>query len=105
MQPMAGSKPGLERWVVYFDGKDLDLKDYRGAIKAQKSTAEIEEKLREQSKERYLEFEKKLKGFDAVVVDRWFLTPAVTVEISSGAVGTLRTLPGVQRIEPDRLIE
>ena len=91
--------------MVHFDSKDLDLASYRDAQANGKDTTEIEALLRERAKERYKLFEEKLKGFEGRIVDYWFLTAAVTVEVSSGVLGTLRTLPGVVRIEPDRLLE
>jgi hypothetical protein len=105
VQAIQGSLPGSERWVVYFDSKELDLTAYRNAQAKGEDTAQIETMLRESAKERYKEFEAKLKGFEGRIVDTWFLTEAVTIEVASGALGTLRTLPGVVKIEPDRLIE
>ena len=104
-QAIPGSKTGSERWVVYFGNGDVDLTAYRAARAEGKSTESIEEDLRAKAKERYKEFESKLAGFDGTVVDYWYLTPAVTVEIPSGARGTLKTLPGVTEIKPDQWID
>lgn len=100
-----GAKVGSERWVVFFDENAVDLSAYRTAQKEKADTTKIEAQLRADAKERYKDFEAKLAGFDGIIVDYWYLTSAVTVEIPSGARGTLKTLPGVTGIKPDQWLD
>jgi hypothetical protein len=102
---LTGQRDGSERWVVFFADDPLDLTAYRSAQKAGAGVREAEEALRDQAAARRKEFAKNLKDLEGVVIEHWYLTNAVTVEIPSGNVGSLRHMAGIKEIRPDRLIE
>jgi hypothetical protein len=102
---LGGQREGTERWVVHFADEPLDLTAYRAAQKAGAGVREAEEALREQAVARRKDFAKNLKDLEGVVVEHWYMTNAVTVEIPSGNVGSLRHMAGIKEIRADRLIE
>lgn len=103
---LPGSRADLERWVVYLKGEGPDLTEYKKALKEtpEKIPAIVEE-LRKEAARARASFVQRLATLDARVVDHWYLTNAVTVEVPAGNVETLKLLDSVERIEPDRLLE
>lgn len=101
-QAPVGSRPELERWVVHLaedlpdDGVYRDAQDKGGEAVAAASDA-----LRQEAKQKRLAFGQRLSDLGGRIVDHWFLTPAVTVELPGGNVPTLRVLEGVTRVEPE----
>lgn len=105
-EPLAGSRPELERWVVHLKSAPPDPAPYHEALKASpEKAAEEAEKLREQAIRARTDFTQRLKDLGGQVVDHWWLTSAVTVEIPSGNVPTLKLLDEVERIAPDHLLD
>lgn len=103
---LAGAGDNTLRFIVYFDEKaGADLSAYRKAVAAGKDTAEIEAGLREEAKKRHKEFTKQLETFRGEVVEYWFLTNAVTVELPGVNGANLQNIEGVVRVEPDRLLK
>ncbi len=104
-EAIKGSSPGTERWVVLFEGDAPDLTDYKKAQATGKGLAAAEAKLRADAQTRHKGFEKGLKELEGKVVERWWMTNAVTVELPSGNVGSLQHMDGVAEVKPDTLVE
>lgn len=105
-QPLAGSRPELERWVVHLKGEPPDPAPYREALeKSPEQVPEIAEKLRQKAMQARAGFVQRIADLGGRVVDHWWLTNAVTVEIPGGNVPTLKVLDEVERVEPDRLLD
>lgn len=102
---LPGQRDGTERWIVYFADEGPDLAEYRKAIAARSGVDAAEAKLRADALERRREFAKSLKELEGTIVEHWFLTNAVTVEVPSGNVGSLKHMAGIAKTAPDRLIE
>lgn len=103
-----GATTGTERWVVTFQatpqGKK-DLEAYRAALKkspqaARASAAEA----RKNAIEARRSIDGALKSFGARIVDHWWMTNSITVEIPAGNAASLRALPGVVSAKPDALL-
>ena len=103
--PMPGAKPGTQRWVVHLVGDAPDLVAYRAARGKGEGVETAEDALRKAARDRAKPLRQSLKGLDGKIVDYWWMTNAVTVEVPEGAVGTLKGLDGVDRIVPDQLLE
>lgn len=100
--PLAGARPGTQRFVVFLAGDAPDATAYREALQDDPSAAPpLAEALRQQAVTQRRAFLQALRAYDGVVVDHWWLTNAVTVEIPSGNAMSLTAIDGVLRVEPD----
>lgn len=103
-EPLPGARPGTQRFVVYLAGDAPDATAYRAALQDDPSTAPpLAEELRQQAVAQRRGFLQALRAYDGVVVDHWWLTNAVTVEIPSGNAMSLTAIDGVLKVEPDVL--
>lgn len=102
--PLPGARPGTQRFVVYLAGDGPDATAYRAALQDDPSTApSLAEALRQQAVAQRRGFLQALRAYDGVVVDHWWLTNAVTVEIPAGNAMSLTAIDGVLKVEPDIL--
>ena len=90
--------------MVYFTGELAGVEAYRKARAAGESTVDLQKKLQADAKAGRAAFVKTLGEVNGKVVEHWWLTNAVTVEVPAGAVSALKTMAGVSRVEPDRLL-
>lgn len=103
VQPLEGSQPGSLRYVVYLTGEPPDLTEYKKALAdSPGDVPTIVDGLRKNAEFRRKGFEQTLKAFGGRVVDHWYLTNAVTVEIPANAAASLPALDGVERVVPDQ---
>ncbi|MFZ9889792.1 MAG: hypothetical protein ACO3JL_20035 [Myxococcota bacterium] len=103
-EPLAGARPGTQRFVVYLAGDPPDASAYRAALKDDPSSAPpLAEALRAQAEAQRRGFQQALRAYNGVVVDHWWLTNAVTVEIPTVNAASLTAIDGVVRVEPDVL--
>lgn len=104
--PLAGSKPGTQRYLVHLQGAPPDAAAYHEALEEDPAKAvEIAEGLRQSVVEGRKKFVQALKAYDGRVVDHWWLTNAVTVEIPAGNALSLGAIDGVVKVEPDQLLD
>ncbi len=100
-----GTKDGTERWIVYLEGEGPDLGAYREAAKkGPEAQAEVAAKMKAETKAKHAPFVKMLAERGGTVVEHWWMTNAVTVEIPEGTSDAVREFEGVQRIAPDTLL-
>ena len=105
IQPLAGSKPGSQRYVVHLQGPPPDASAYHEALKDDPSKApEIAATLKESAAASRKKLVQALRAYDGRVVDHWWLTNAVTVEIPAGNALSLTAIDGVVKVEPDQLL-
>ena len=105
IQPLAGSKPGTVRYVVHLQGDPPDASAYREALaKDPAKAAQLAEELKMAAALNRKKLVQALKAYDGRVVDHWFLTNAVTVEIPAGNALSLTAIDGVTKVEPDQLL-
>ena len=101
---LSGTAPGLERWVVYFEGEP-DLSGYREAVEeGPKAARAYAKKKREEAKARLAKVAEQLRSIQGNIVDYWWMANAITVEIPAGNVESLKVLPGVKEVRPDKLL-
>ncbi len=97
---------GRERWIVAFDGGDGDLGAYRELLKDgddDKADA-FAEKARAKLKQAHSDVEGQVVALGGQVVEVWWMSNAITVEIEPGKVESLRALVGklgVKSVTPD----
>jgi hypothetical protein len=95
---------GRERWVVQFDGPDKDLAEYRALPKESDRDA-YAEKQRARLKDAHADVQSQVESScGGKVVEVWWMSNAMTVEIEPGKVETLRELVnklGVKSVSPD----
>jgi hypothetical protein len=102
---MLGSE-GRERWVVTFDGKEPDLSEYKGLIAdAPDEVESYAAKRRAQLSHDHADFEAQVQALDGKVVERWWMSNALTIEVKPEGVPTLRGFPGVKSMTPDVPLE
>jgi hypothetical protein len=100
-----GAAENSERYVVYLKGEGPDLTEYRKALSDEPDKVpEIVAALREDAERRHKKFEKALRALSGTIVDHWYLTNAVTVEIPKESAPTLKITDGVLRVEPDTIL-
>jgi hypothetical protein len=104
-KPLEGSTPGMQRYVVYFGSGGPDLTAYRAAVENEpEKVGELVDKMRAEAKAARMKFVQKLKAYDGRVVDYWWMSNAVTVEIPAGNAASLHVIEDVKRVEPDKLL-
>lgn len=96
---------GRERYVVVFDATAPDLADYRALLKDKPDDAEAyAEKMRAKLHQDHADFEASLSTVNGRVVERWWMSNALTVEVEATGVPTLQKAPGVKSVTPDALL-
>ena len=97
---------GKERWVVTLEGEPPDLAEYRALLRDNPKAAEpYVAKMRDSLMSGRTEFEGFLTSVDGRVVERWWMSNAVTVEVPASAVETLKKQAGVKQLAPDVTLE
>lgn len=105
VQPLAGSNQGMVRYVVHLKGDPPDASAYRAALAEDPAkAAALAEELKQVAADGRKKLVQALRAYDGRVVDHWFLTNAVTVEIPEGNALSLQAIDGVERVEPDQLL-
>lgn len=107
----AGGKPtlgadGRERWVVTLEGEPPDLAEYRTLVRDNPKAADpYVAKMRDSLMSGRTELEGFLTSVDGRVVERWWMSNAITVEVPASAVESLKKQAGVKRLAPDLTLE
>jgi hypothetical protein len=93
---------GKPRWVVTFDGPEPDLAEYRALLKEKPDEADaLAEKMRKKLEHDHAEFETQLQSLGGRIVERWWMSNAMTVELDASAMPSLKAQPGVESISED----
>ena len=104
--PLPGKVDGTERWVVYLKGAPADLSEFRAAAKkSPEAKATATAAARAAASEGHAAFASRLAEMGGEVVEHWWMTHAVTVQIPAGTSENLSQLEGVERIAPDVLLK
>lgn len=104
-KPTAGAD-GKERWVVTLDGEAPDLSEYRALSRDNpKAVAPYVEKMRQNLMAGRTDLDTFLTSVDGRVVERWWMSNAVTVEVPASAVESLKKQPGVKQLAADQTLE
>lgn len=97
---------GRERWIVTFEGNEPDLGEYRALMKDKPDEAEAyAEKMRRKLEADHEDLTKTLESLNGRIVERWWMSGAVTVEIEAGKAPSLEKVAGVKSIAPDTPLE
>ncbi len=105
-QPLPGSQPKQERWIVAFKDDGPDLAAYRKAVKEDPAAAPaLVASLREQQKKAHADFAGTVDSVSGKVVDWWWMSNAATIEIDPSALPTIKKADSVKSVSPDRLLE
>lgn len=104
-KPTAGAD-GRERWVLSFEGEAPDLSEYRTLLQENpKAAGPYETQMRDQLMRGRTELDAFLGSVEGRVVERWWMSNAVTVEVPASAVESLKKQPGVKSVTPDPTLE
>jgi hypothetical protein len=96
---------GRERWVVTFDGAAPDLAEYRKLLADDPSAVPAYVvKMRDRQAQAHPELEESLTALGGRVVDRWWMSNQVTIELPATGVASVQTVPGVKAMVPDALL-
>ncbi len=105
VKPATGSD-GRERWVVALEGEPPDLTEYRALSRDNPgAVAPYVDKMRQSLMAGRTELDTFLTSVDGQVVERWWMSNAVTVEVPASAVESLKKQAGVKQIAPDLTLE
>ncbi len=97
---------GKERWVVTLAGEPPDLAEYRALLHDNPNAVEpYVSKMRDGLMNGRTELEGFLSSVDGRVVERWWMSNAITVEVPPGAAESLKKQPGVKQVAPDLTLE
>ena len=97
---------GKERWVVTFDATEPDLGEYRDLVAENPTEAEAyAAKMRAKLAHDRADFEAQVQALEGKVVERWWMSNALTVEVKPDSVPSLKGMPGVKSIVPDVPLE
>ena len=102
---LAGSE-GRQRFVVTMGGSGTDLEAWRvlQRDKPEEVAAFVAAKRTELAKAQ-AGLDQVVAGLGGRVVGRWWMSGQATIEISPGALATVRAIPGVTAVEPDRPLQ
>jgi hypothetical protein len=93
-----------ERWVVQFDGPEKDLAEYR-ALQKESDRDAYAEKMRARLKDAHADVQSQIESScGGKVVEVWWMSNGMTVEIEPAKAETLRELQGklgVKSVTPD----
>jgi hypothetical protein len=103
-KPVAG-RDGRERWVVSFDGSRPELAEYRKLLKDDPAAVPAYvQKMRDRQAQAHPELDQSVAAIGGAVVERWWMSNKVTVEIPRSGLATIQAVPGVKSVEPDTLL-
>jgi hypothetical protein len=98
--PVVAGTAGRQRFVVTLAGATPDLGEYRKLLK--ENPADVPAYVEGRRAALVLPaLDAALTGFNGRVVERWWMSGQLTVEIPPEGVASLRAVPGVSAIEPD----
>jgi hypothetical protein len=102
---LAGSD-GRQRYVVTMGSTGTDLETWRvlQRDKPEEVAAFVAAKRTELAKAQ-AGLDQVVAGLGGRVVGRWWMSGQATIEISPGALATVRAVPGVTAVEPDRPLQ
>lgn len=97
---------GRERWVVTFEGNEPDLAEYRALMKDKPAEADAyADKMRKKLETDHEDLAKMLESLNGRIVERWWMSQSVTVEIDATAAPSLEKVAGVKSLTPDAPLE
>jgi hypothetical protein len=97
-------RPDRERYLVHLDVAPIDVAAYQQLSDDPAAAKEFADGQRKQLLLKVPGFERALAAIQGSVVERWWMSGAVTIETPKGTAATLQTAPGVRSIRPDQLI-
>ena len=97
---------GRSRYIVTMTAPPPDLDGYRAAqaLSAEEGAAFVA-KQRAASAAAQSGLDQLVAGLGGRVVSRWWMSGQATVEVSPAAVASIRALPEVTSVDPDRPLE
>jgi hypothetical protein len=104
-KPVLG-RDGKQRFVVTFEDKAPDLAEYRKLLQdgdGEAVTAYVT-KMRARQAQAHPELDKSLAALEGAVVERWWMSNQVTVEMPPSALASVKTVAGVKDVAPDALL-
>ena len=108
-EPKILGAEGRERWIVTFSGKEPDLETYREILRNEPGRADAyAEKMRGILRSAHADFEKSTEAVGVKIVEVWWMSNAMTVEVDARAVPTLQQRvgnEGVLSVTPDRRLD
>jgi hypothetical protein len=97
---------GRERWIVTFEGSEPDVSEYRRLMNGKPDEARAyADKMRKKLDQDHRELMSILESLSGTVVERWWMSNAMTVEIDAAKAPSLARAGGVKSIAPDVLLE
>ncbi len=98
--PVVAGSGGRQRFVVTLAGATPDLSEYRRLLKDSPGAVAgyVERKRAALARP---EVEAALAGVNARVVERWWMSGQLTIELPPEQVSAVRALPGVAAVAPD----
>ncbi|MBM4279695.1 MAG: hypothetical protein FJ137_02675 [Deltaproteobacteria bacterium] len=98
--PVAARSGGRQRFVVTLAAATPDLGDYRKLLKEDPAAVAgyVEQKRAALTRP---DVEAALAGVNARVVERWWMSGQLTVELPPEQVSAVRALPGIAAVVPD----
>jgi|GEM_PF-1087337 len=102
---LAGSE-GRQRYIVTMGSAATDLEAWRALQrdKPDEVAAFVDAKRAELAKTQ-AGLDQVVAGLGGRVVGRWWMSGQATIEISPAALATVRAIPGVTAVEPDRPLQ
>jgi len=97
----------VARYIIHFRERSFDLSAYRHAILASRPAGEVAEIIagyERRVREDQAELAARVRALDGRVVAQWWLINACAVEVPAASVERLEKLPGIDFIEPDRVM-
>ncbi|MBL8900141.1 MAG: S8 family serine peptidase [Planctomycetes bacterium] len=108
LQGLPGEQPGTERWVVHFATRSFDLAEFRDAVRARKSAAEVARivaGLEAKVQADQAGFVAAAQALGARVAEQWWIVNAAVFEIAPSRLADLRALANIAFVEPDVAVQ
>ena len=102
---LPGAIAGTERWIVHFKKRSFDLSGFREAVYAGRSAAEVEKIVKGLEADVVADqagFVQAVAKIGGKVQIQWWIINACAVDIPHAAIGKLRRIANVARLEPDQ---
>ncbi len=94
---------GRVRYLVTLEKPPVDLAEYRKLLKDNPGgVAGYVEKQRADAAAALADVDSAVGTVGGRVVERWWMSRQATIEIPATAVATVRAVPGVKSVDPDR---
>ncbi|MCA8971789.1 MAG: S8 family serine peptidase [Planctomycetes bacterium] len=102
--PLAGAKPGTERWIVHFKERSFTLDAFRTEMLGRRdpeTIAAIVQELDKKMRADQAAFVRQVEALGGSVFAQWWIVNACAIELTPKSLAAIRAMQNVAFLEPD----